>query len=243
MALGKKLYAKTAFRLGEFPPFPHQYDCLFGLGRETRERAGFKGCARTLQTWLCCVPALRVHRMNKRFKKIYRTFVKAFIEKASYHPNSLAIRSLADDYETAPCFTFEELNQRARIARLIFKLFVIREIGHSYYCERHRLCSSFFGCLYAGLIAVPAYLPKSRKRGHLERLIGILYDATPQVILTTSNASDSLGLLRAQLSEGQFPKLLFIDKLDPSASHAGRCLFRRRPTGGFPIHIGIDLNA
>src|SRR6185369_5653838 len=44
---------------------------------------------------------------------------------------------------------------------------------------------AFWGCLYAGAVAVPAY-PPSRNR-HLERIESIVSDAKPQLALTTSS--------------------------------------------------------
>lgn len=45
--------------------------------------------------------------------------------------------------------------------------------------------SAFFGCLYAGVVAVPAYPPRRNKPD--ERLLGIARDAVPTVALTTNN--------------------------------------------------------
>jgi acyl-CoA synthetase (AMP-forming)/AMP-acid ligase II/acyl carrier protein len=45
------------------------------------------------------------------------------------------------------------------------------------------LIAAFFGCLYAGVIAVPAYPPRP---GREQRLLAILRDAEPRLALTTS---------------------------------------------------------
>src|SRR5207237_8420271 len=45
---------------------------------------------------------------------------------------------------------------------------------------------AFYACLYAGLIAVPAYPPESGKERHTARLDGILRDAAPRFILTAA---------------------------------------------------------
>lgn len=58
---------------------------------------------------------------------------------------------------------------------------------------------AFFGCLYAGVIAVPVNLP--RPGGSVTRLQGILRDAEPAVILTSSAGMGSLDYLRAQVPE------------------------------------------
>src|SRR5215813_4459651 len=44
---------------------------------------------------------------------------------------------------------------------------------------------AFWGCLYAGAVAVPAYPP--RRNRHLGRIESIVSDAKPQLALTTSS--------------------------------------------------------
>ncbi|MFT4433832.1 amino acid adenylation domain-containing protein [Caballeronia sp. 15715] len=46
--------------------------------------------------------------------------------------------------------------------------------------------SAFFGCLYAGVVAVPVYPPESKREQHLARLCGIAQDAGIRYLLTTS---------------------------------------------------------
>ncbi|MFT4065914.1 amino acid adenylation domain-containing protein [Paraburkholderia sp.] len=53
--------------------------------------------------------------------------------------------------------------------------------------------AAFFGCLYAGAIAVPAYPPESLRGQHLERLQSIAADADARFIVTTRALEDRLG--------------------------------------------------
>lgn len=46
--------------------------------------------------------------------------------------------------------------------------------------------SAFFGCLYAGVVAVPVYPPESRREQHLARLRGIARDAGVRYVLTSA---------------------------------------------------------
>jgi len=53
--------------------------------------------------------------------------------------------------------------------------------------------AAFFGCLYAGAIAVPAYPPESVRGQHLARLQAIAADADAEFIVTTRMLADKLG--------------------------------------------------
>ncbi|MGJ5176283.1 amino acid adenylation domain-containing protein [Bradyrhizobium oligotrophicum] len=51
---------------------------------------------------------------------------------------------------------------------------------------------AFYACLYAGVIAVPAYPPEGAKERYAGRLDGILRDAAPRFILTLASLRDSI---------------------------------------------------
>jgi acyl-CoA synthetase (AMP-forming)/AMP-acid ligase II len=63
---------------------------------------------------------------------------------------------------------------------------------------------AFFGCLYAGIVAIPAYPP--RRNQNTSRLESIIMDARPKAVLTKSDLLESI---RSRLSEN-----LDITKLD-----------------------------
>jgi amino acid adenylation domain-containing protein len=70
--------------------------------------------------------------------------------------------------------------------------------------------AAFFGCLYAGVVAVPAY-PPQRKRT-LPRLKAILSDAAAKVVLTTSEVHLTVARLSDPLPEmGEFKNLQWIN--------------------------------
>ena len=50
--------------------------------------------------------------------------------------------------------------------------------------------AAFFGCLYAGVIAIPAYSPQRQR--HLSRIQGIVADARPTIVLTEAALLSSL---------------------------------------------------
>jgi acyl-CoA synthetase (AMP-forming)/AMP-acid ligase II len=59
--------------------------------------------------------------------------------------------------------------------------------------------AAFFGCLYAGVVAVPAYPP--RRNHHMSRLQAIVDSSQPTVALTTTSVLANIEGLKAQISE------------------------------------------
>ncbi|HVR97040.1 MAG TPA: condensation domain-containing protein, partial [Thermoanaerobaculia bacterium] len=81
--------------------------------------------------------------------------------------------------------TFGELDQRARaIGSRLQELSAEGERAVLLYPPGLDFIAAFFGCLYSGVVAVPAYPPRGN-RG-LPRLASIVADASPRVVLTTS---------------------------------------------------------
>ncbi len=74
--------------------------------------------------------------------------------------------------------------------------------------------TAFFGCLYAGTIAVPAYPPRPNRS--MERLAAIVEDAGAKVVLTTSFIR--FGLSSSLLNEDKLSSLrwLAVDELEVS---------------------------
>ena len=66
---------------------------------------------------------------------------------------------------------------------------------------------AFFGCLYAGLVAVPAPPPDpQRLERSLPRVISILSDSSPAVVLTTGSALEALEAAAQQAPDlGKIP--------------------------------------
>jgi len=80
--------------------------------------------------------------------------------------------------------------------------------------------TAFLGCLYAGVVAVPAYPPR-KKRG-LNRLAAIARDAAPDLILTTSSLAPVIQTWAAQTSDHKSIRILSADAIPDSASQSWR---------------------
>ncbi|MPZ39502.1 MAG: amino acid adenylation domain-containing protein [Rhizobiales bacterium] len=74
---------------------------------------------------------------------------------------------------------------------------------------------AFYACLYAGMIAVPAYPPENGGQRYTERLNGILCDATPRLILIDGDSRPTVTHLLAGAADVH---LLHMDEIDLSGS-------------------------
>ncbi|QXI44879.1 non-ribosomal peptide synthetase [Pseudomonas wayambapalatensis] len=143
------------------------------------------------------------------------TLVQALAQRAAATPDRIALRFLADDPREQAVLSYRELDQRARTiaaalqARAAFgdRAILLFPSGPDY-------VAAFFGCLYAGVIAVPAYPPESSRQHHQERLLSIIDDAQPRLLLTVEALHDSLQGLDA-LATDAAPGLLAVDRLAP----------------------------
>ncbi len=62
--------------------------------------------------------------------------------------------------------------------------------------------AAFFGCLYAGAVAVPVYPPESLRGQHLARLAAIAADAEAAFVVTTRALAGKLGEAFASIAPG-----------------------------------------
>jgi amino acid adenylation domain-containing protein len=112
-------------------------------------------------------------------------FVSTVRSRAAETPQVVAYTFLADS-ETE--VTYSELDRQARgIGAALQDLGATGERVLLLFHSGLDFIAAFFGCLYAGAVAVPAYPPRSA-RG-LPRLRAILDDARPRVVLSTEELS------------------------------------------------------
>lgn len=150
--------------------------------------------------------------MDGRFDDA-RGLAAALTEWARLAPDRLALRFLDEQGETP--LSYRELDARARaIAR---RLLAEAEPGARavlLYPSGPDYVAAFFGCLYAGVIAVPAYPPESLRPQHLARLHGILADCAPRLVLTLGSLQETLQQACGQGAEA--PSVLATDDLPVS---------------------------
>src|ERR1051325_8389042 len=127
--------------------------------------------------------------------------------RAQHQPKRLAYTFLADGEILEAYLTYEDLDRQARLIAAQLSSFGIEgERVLLLYPPGLDYISAFFGCLYAGAIAVPVYPPRLNR--NLFRLQAIAADAQAKVALTTSTV-----LTRVKPLLGQAPELETLDWL------------------------------
>ncbi|HEX8351281.1 MAG TPA: AMP-binding protein, partial [Pyrinomonadaceae bacterium] len=134
---------------------------------------------------------------------------------------------LADGEEGETSMTYGELDARARaVAALLQESKAAGGRVLLLYPSGLEYVAAFFGCLYAGATAVPAYPPRQNR--HLPRLQAIVSDARAGFALTTGAVLARMGRLFEQAPELRRLRWLTTDALDASRADD----WREPATGG-----------
>src|SRR5215207_1611230 len=121
--------------------------------------------------------------------------------RAEGQPTRAAYTFLSDGEVEEACLTYAELDRRARSIAASLQMMGARgERVLLVYPAGLDYVAAFFGCLYAGAVAVPAYPP--RQNASFQRLQSIVEDARPAVALTTGAI-----LSKAKSKLAQWPAL------------------------------------
>ncbi len=113
----------------------------------------------------------------------FATLVEMLRRRTKSSPNKLLYKFLADGEGDERPLTYAQLDQRARqIAVLLQQQGSIGDRALLLYPPGLDYIAAFFGCLYAGWIAVPSYPPRRNRPD--ARLQAILDDAQAKVLLT-----------------------------------------------------------
>ncbi|MEN0110907.1 MAG: fatty acyl-AMP ligase, partial [Planctomycetota bacterium] len=93
---------------------------------------------------------------------------------------------LVDGEQDRRHFTYAQLDARARaIAGRLQRDGLVGERALLLFPSGLEFIAAFFGCLYAGVVAVPAYPP--RRNRNLNRIRSIVADCAPRIVLTTED--------------------------------------------------------
>lgn len=112
-------------------------------------------------------------------------------QRASQTPNRLAYIFLKDGEHQEQHISYKELaNKSINIAIKLQSSIPKGARALLLYPQGLEFITAFFGCLHAGVVAVPAYPPKRNQK--MSRLEAIIKDAQPQIILATSSILESI---------------------------------------------------
>jgi acyl-CoA synthetase (AMP-forming)/AMP-acid ligase II len=118
-----------------------------------------------------------------------KTVVDLLDHRASCHGEQLAYRFLLDGDTAEATITYAELDKAARrVAAHLQRATRPGERALLLYPPGLDYIIAFYGCLYAGVVAVPAYPPNPARLDYrTSRIKAIVEDARPSIILTTSS--------------------------------------------------------
>lgn len=124
-----------------------------------------------------------IHNHLKNFHN-YSSVVQLLSDRSSQQSNANAFTFLEDGESRETAVTYQELDRRSRqIAAQLQALGLEGERALLLYPSGLDYLAAFFGCLYAGVIAVPAYPPQNQRK--TPRIQAIVADARPAIALTT----------------------------------------------------------
>lgn len=113
------------------------------------------------------------------------TFIDILRGRALHQPNQRAYTFLVNGETKEIDLTYRELDRQARsIAAELQELGATGECALLLYPPGLSFIAAFFGCLYAGVVAVPTYPPRRNRLDH--RPITIATDAQAKFVLTTT---------------------------------------------------------
>src|SRR6185503_7173040 len=122
------------------------------------------------------------------------TVIELLRHRALNQPDQLAYTFLADRETEGERQTYADLDRKARaIGAWLQMLGAGGQRALLLYPSGLDYIAAFFGCLYAGVIAVPAYPPhQSRITRNLPRIRAIVNDSQPSLALTSSSLLHTL---------------------------------------------------
>ena len=134
--------------------------------------------------------------------------------RATQQPERRGYTFLIDGEAEGDHLTFVDLDRKAKAVAALLQ----RYVGKGkrvllIYPSGLEFITAFFGCLYAGVIAVPTYPPRTRTKRNPSQLQAIANDVQPSLALTTSSLLPTVEELFAQAPELQLVPLITTDNI------------------------------
>eukprot|EP00756_Hemistasia_phaeocysticola_P008879 Hpha_TRINITY_DN14761_c0_g1::TRINITY_DN14761_c0_g1_i2::g.102801::m.102801 len=153
---------------------------------------------------------------GKRPLELFRSPYEVLRWRAARNPAKLAYTHLEDGEREGARLNYSELDKHAKAVAVALQRTGCSAGGRVLllYPQNLEFVSAFFGCLYAGAIAVPSYPPHpARLHRLLPRLLGIIDDCQPAVIATTREIKDMAAMLADQVPQLQRIPMLATDQV------------------------------
>jgi amino acid adenylation domain-containing protein len=143
-----------------------------------------------------------------------KTVVEILLQR-SYLQTNVHAFTFTEDGETATAtLTYRELDRHSRaIASQLQDLKLKGKCALLLYPPGLDYVAAFFGCLYAGVIAVPAYPPRNQR--NTPRIQAIVADAQPAIVLTTTKIKSQIQFLAEKVDLNHL-RWLNTDTIDES---------------------------
>ncbi|MFD2169290.1 amino acid adenylation domain-containing protein [Tumebacillus lipolyticus] len=147
------------------------------------------------------------------------TLVDLLRYRAQEQPGQLSYRFLIEEQELE--YSYALLDQKARaLGAYLQQIGAAGERALLLYPPGPDYAVAFFGCLYGGVVAVPAYPP--RQNGNLNRLVAVASDARATIALTTDEILTSIERRSTETPALQTLRLLATDSIDAGLASAWR---------------------
>ncbi|MGL5939265.1 MAG: fatty acyl-AMP ligase [Waterburya sp.] len=132
----------------------------------------------------------------------YSNLIDLLQYRAKNQSEQVAYRFISQGTSEIDRITYQELDRQARaIAALLQTTSSLGERALLLYPPGLEFIKAFFGCLYAGIIAVPAYPP--RRNQNMSRLQTLITEAQAKIALTTESLLTDIKSCLASESEFQ----------------------------------------
>lgn len=145
------------------------------------------------------------------------TLMEILKGRAIHQPDQVAYKFLVDGETETISLTYQKLDRICRaIAAHLQSISQRGERALLLYQPGLDYITAFWGCLYAGIVPIPAYPPRPNRS--LSRIMGILEDAQSHLALTTESVLPSLQRQLAQVPQLQKLNWVATDQIGESGS-------------------------
>ncbi|WP_394833990.1 non-ribosomal peptide synthase/polyketide synthase [Pendulispora rubella] len=197
-AIGEEARAEVRRRLLAWDDFPHHPDMgVYGDPTNLEWRQYFIDDANDPEVGVC------PFRQRRKTTPRPRDLASTLRERARTMPERVAAQFIPDAGGPAVPLTYAELDAHAR--RLAMGLLAQAEPGDRALVlapSGLEYVTAMFACFYAGIIAVPGYPVTRGNAQHFQRLVGMMRDARPRLLLVDAASEAHLANFEPALLEG-----------------------------------------